>query len=191
MVEREPVPVYYKQEDAITDGKLSLSQKEIEGRNINMQPTPPHVIYANVDDFGEIYSDDFTFETSIENDYHEGAAACQQSTVYILCKGTAIWIPFSTKGCVANLDMYFAGYQVSGKQTDLSMFGADFNDYIPLKITSHAGKAEVFVNNKLVYTIDKKIDRAKIIGVLYRFEGTGAVDYVRLKSDKVNYDEEF
>ncbi|WP_162996411.1 hypothetical protein [Mucilaginibacter celer] len=191
VVERDPVPVYYKKEDAIADGKLSLPQQRIEERNINMQPNPPHVIYTNVDDFGEIYSDDFTFETAIKNNYNEGAAACQQSTVYILCKGTAMWIPFGTKGCVSNLDMYFAGYQVSGKQTDLSMFGVDFGDYIPLKITSHAGKAKVFVNNKLVYTIDKKIDRAKIIGVLYRFEGTGAVDYVRLKNDKVNYDEEF
>lgn len=191
VVEREPVPVYYKKEDAIVGGKLSLSQKQIEERNINMQPSPPHVIYTDVEDFGEIYSDDFTFETSIKNNYHEGAAACQQSTVYILCKGTAIWIPFSTRGCVSNLDMYFAGYQASGKQTDLSMFGVDFKDYIPLKITSHAGKAEVFVNNKLVYTIDKTIDRAKIIGFVYRFEGTGGIDYVRLKNDKVNYDEEF
>ncbi|MFC0514895.1 hypothetical protein ACFFGT_11825 [Mucilaginibacter angelicae] len=191
IVEKQPVPVYYEKKDAMADGKLSLSPEKIKGRNIAMQPTPPYVVYTNVTDFGEIYSDDFTFETAVKNNYNEGAAACRLSTVYILCKGTAIWIPLSTKGCVSDLDMYFAGYEVSGKKHDLSAFGVDFGKYIPLKIVSHSGKAQIFIDNKPVYTVDKGISRAKIIGIVFRFQGTGSVDYVRLTNGKVNYDDEF
>lgn len=191
VVEKQPVPVYYEKKDAMTDGKLSLSSEKIKERNIPMQPTPPYVVYTNVKDFGEIYSDDFTFETSVKNNYNEGAAACRSTTIYILCKGTAIWIPLSAKGCVSDLDMYFAGYEVSGKKHDLSAFGVDFEKYVPLKIVSHKGKAQIFIDNKQIYTVDKGIGRAKIIGIVYRFQGTGAVDYVRLSNGKVNYDEEF
>ena len=191
VVEKQPVPVYYEKKDAMADGKLSLSPEKIKERNIPMQPTPPYVVYTNVKDFGEIYSDDFTFETSVKNNYNEGAAACRSTTIYILCKGTAIWIPLSTKGCVSDLDMYFAGYEVSGKKHDLSAFGVDFEKYVPLKIVSHNGKAQIFIDNKQVYTVDKGIGRAKIIGIVYRFQGTGAVDYVRLANGKVNYDDEF
>ncbi|SEM61208.1 hypothetical protein SAMN05192574_101170 [Mucilaginibacter gossypiicola] len=191
IVEKQPVPIYYKKKDAMVDGKLSLLPEKIKERNIAMQPTPPYVVYTNVTNFGEIYSNDFTFETSVKNNYSEGAAACRLSTVYILCKGTAIWIPLSSKGCVSDLDMYFAGYEVSGKKHDLSAFGVDFEKYVPLKIESHQGKAQIYIDNKLVYTIDKGIGRAKIIGIVFRFQGTGSVDYVRLKNGKVNYDDEF
>lgn len=191
IVEKQPVPVYYEKKDAMVDGKLSLLPDKIKERNIAMQPTPPYVVYTNVTDFGEIYSNDFTFETSVKNNYSEGAAACRLSTVYILCKGTAIWIPLSSKGCVSDLDMYFAGYEVSGKKHDLSAFGVDFEKYVPLKIESHQGKAQIFIDNKLVYTVDKGIGRAKIIGIVFRFQGTGSVDYVRLTNGKVNYDDEF
>ncbi len=191
IVEKQPVPVYYEKKDAVADGKLSLSPEKIKERNIAMQPTPPYVVYTNVTDYGEIYSNDFTFETSVKNNYNEGAAACRLSTVYILCKGTAIWIPLSTKGCVSDLDMYFAGYEVSGKKHDLSAFGVDFEKYVPLKIVSHGGKAQIFIDNKPVYTVDKSISRAKIIGIVFRFQGTGSVDYVRLTNGKVNYDDEF
>jgi hypothetical protein len=191
LVGQSPVPVYFDKKDVLVNGKLSLSADKILARNIKMQPTPPNVFYCNVNDFGEIYSDDFVFETSIKNDYFEGAAACQKSQVYLLCKGTAIWVPLCNKGCISDLDLLFNGYYVSGKEKDLSVFGVDFNHFVKLKIISHKGTAQIFLDNKLVYTIDKGISHAKIIGFYYQFQGTGSVDYVRLNNGKVSYDDEF
>lgn len=191
LVAQSPVPVYFDNKDAIVDGKLGLSADKIQARNVKMQPSPPSVFYCNVNDFGEIYSDDFVFETSIRNDYHEGAAACQKSQVYLLCKGTAIWVPLCSKGCVSDLDLLFTGYYISGKDKDLSVFGVDFNKYIKLKIVSHKGKAQIFLDNKLAYSIEQGITRSKIIGFYYQFQGTGSVDYVRLSNEKTSYDDEF
>lgn len=42
-----------------------------------MQPKTPSFVFANVRDFGEIYSDDFNFGASVKDDYHEGAAICK------------------------------------------------------------------------------------------------------------------
>ena len=110
IVMQDPVPVYFSRQDATRDGKLSLSAEQIQARNIKMQPSPPTVLYSNVTDLGEIYSTDFTFETSLRNDYREGAAACQNTSIFILCEGTAIAIPLCAKGCVSNLDLLFTGF---------------------------------------------------------------------------------
>jgi hypothetical protein len=64
-VNTEPVPVYFKKEDALVDGKMALSVEKIKSQNIKLQPDVRTTLYANVRDFGEIYTDRFTFETSL------------------------------------------------------------------------------------------------------------------------------
>ncbi|HUB60015.1 MAG TPA: hypothetical protein VL978_04910 [Puia sp.] len=191
LIERDPVPVYFKKEEAIHDGKISLSLDQIRAKNIPMQPSAPTVMFANVRDFGEIYSDHFTFETSVRNDYSEGSAACQQTRIYLLCEGTAIWVPLCAKGCVSATDLYFTYYYTSGKREDLSNFGVDFNQFVKVRIESDSGRAKIFINNQLAYTVPRHIRHSKIIGIDYRFEGTGSVDYVYLSNGKITYRDDF
>jgi hypothetical protein len=191
IVALSPVPVYYSREDAMVNGKLGLSAEKIQSRNIKMQPSPPNVLYSNVGDFGEIYSDDFVFETSLRNDYREGAAACQESKIIILCEGTVVSIPLCAKGCISNSEMYFTNYYVSGKHADLSVFGVDFSSYVKVRIECKNGKASIFLNDKLAYSVNKDIVKVKIVGFDFMFQGTGSIDYVKLSNGKVNYDDEF
>ena len=191
IVHHQPVPVYFKPEEAIADGKMSLPISKIAEKNIPMQPDPPSVWFCNVRDFGDIYSDHFTFETSLKNDYSEGSAACQTTMVYLLCEGTAIWVPLSAKGCVSDNDLYFTYYYASGKQIDLSAFGVDFSKYVRLRIESDSGHARIFVNDRLAYTVPRHILHSKIIGIDFNFKGTGSVDYVSLSNGKVNYRDDF
>jgi hypothetical protein len=191
LVTQSPVPVYFNKEDAIQNGKMSLSVEKLKARNINMQPEPPTVVYANVHNFGEIYSNNFVFETSVRNDYHEGASACQLTTIYLLCEGTAVGIPLCAKGCISNIDLLFTNFYTSGKQEDLSAFGVDFNSFVKVRVESRNGKANIMINDKLVYTVSREIIRSKIIGINFSFQGTGSVDYVKLSNGKINYEDDF
>jgi len=191
LIEQDPVPVYFKKEDAIHDGKISLSPDQVRGKNIPLQPSAPTVWFSNVRDFGEIYSDHFTFETSVKNDYSEGSAACQLTRIYLLCEGTAIWVPLCAKGCISTTDLYFTYFYTSGKREDLSNFGVDFSKFVKLRIESDSGRAKIFVNNQLAYTVPHHIRHSKIIGIDYRFEGTGSVDYVYLSNGKITYRDDF
>jgi hypothetical protein len=191
IVTQLPVPVYFDKKDAVLNGKMALSLEKIQARNIKMQPDPPFVLYSNVKDFGEIYADDFTFETSLKNDYREGTAICQQTKIFLLCEGTAIGIPLCTKGCISDLDMFFTDYYVSGKQYDLSGFGVDFSSFVKVRIESKNKVANIFINDKFVYKVDEYISRSKIIGIEYSFQGTGSVDYVKLTNGKINYEDNF
>lgn len=191
IVIQSPVPVYFNKEDVMTGGKMALPLDKILARNIKMQPEPPTVMYSNVKDFGEIYSDDFVFETSVKDDYHEGAAICQLTKLYILCEGTAIGIPLCTKGCISNVDLLFTNFYTSGKQEDLSAFGVDFNSFVKVRVESKNRKGKIFINDKLVYSVNKDIIKSKIIGFDFTFQGTGSVDYVKMSNGKVNYEDNF
>lgn len=191
VVAQDPVPVYFTKADAMVDGKMQLTVDQIRQKNIPMQPKPPTVFFFNVKDFGEIYSDNFTFETSLKDDYSEGSNACQETRVYLLCQGTAIWIPLSARGCISNSDLFFTYYYTSGKREDLSAFGVDFSKYVKLRIESDSGRARILINDKLAYTVPRHIIRSKIIGIDFQFRGTGSVDYVRLGNGKVSYKDDF
>ena len=191
LVEQDPVPVYFRKEEAMEGGKMRITVDQIKQKNIPLQPHPPTVMFSNVRDFGEIYSDNFVFETMVKNDYAEGSNACQLTRIYLLCQGTAIWVPLVSKGCVSNVDLFFTYFYTSGTRDDLSNFGVDFNNYVKLRIESDSGRARIFVNDKLAYTVPRHIIRSKIIGFDYRFEGTGSVDYISLSNGKVSYRDDF
>jgi len=185
------IPVYFKKGDVMRGGKMTLSAEKIKSQNIAMAPKPPVLSFCNVKDFGDLYTDDFEFETSVKNDFRAESGACQITNIYLLCKGTAIDIPLCSRGCESNLNMYFTSYEVPGKKKDLSAFGVDFSSVIKVRISSGHGKANIFVNDKLAYTVDHGIMRSQIIGIDIAFQGTGSVDYVRLNNKKVKFDDEF
>ena len=190
-IDASPMPVYFKKEDVMVNGQMALSVEKLNGQNIHLAPQPPLVGYLNVQDFGAIYSDDFVFETSLKNDYKEGAAICQKTNIYLLCEGMAVGIPLCTKGCVSDMSLFFTGFDAPGKQVDLSAFGVDFDDFVRVRIESTQGKAKIFLNDTLAYKIDRDIVRSKIIGIGFVFQGTGSVDYVKLENGKVKFEDGF
>ncbi|RYU96678.1 hypothetical protein [Emticicia agri] len=193
LINLKPVPVYFKQQEALNDGKLGLSVAQIQAQSISMKPTAPMAEYANLRDFGDIKTDNFVFETSIKNTYQEGASVCQFTDIGLLCEGTAIMIRLSAKGCISDNNIYFIDHNISGKEHDLSKFGADFKDFVKVRCESVNGKVKIFVDNLLAYEFPYQSPISKIMGITYRFQGTGLVDHVKLsKGDgKVAFEDRF
>ncbi|HZI23700.1 MAG TPA: hypothetical protein VFD46_01400 [Chryseolinea sp.] len=189
-VNTSPVPVYFKKEDALVDGKMALSVEKIKSQNIKLQPDIRTTLYANVQDFGEIYTDRFTFEARLKNDYKEGSSVCQKTNIFLLADEAWIGMPLCAKGCVSDAELFFAGTYISGKKKDLSAFGTTFDDFINVKIESSDGKGKIYINDALTYEIDVK-KRAKIIGIYFAFEGTGSVDFVKLWSQDASFEDQF
>ncbi|AYB29992.1 hypothetical protein [Chryseolinea soli] len=190
-IDASPMPVYFKKEDVMVNGQMSLSIDKLQRQNIHLAPQPPLVSYLNVQDFGAIYSDNFVFEASLKNDYKEGAAICQKTNIYLLCEGMAVGIPLCTKGCVSDMSLFFTGFDAPGKQVDLSAFGVDFDEFVRVRVESAKGKAKIFLNQKLAFEIDHDIARSKIIGIDFVFQGTGNVDYVKLENETVKFEDGF
>lgn len=191
-IEQEPVPVYFKKEEVIKDGMLHLPISLIESKNIFLQPQTPWVRYYNVQEFKDLQNDNFIFETEIKNDYAQGSAVCQESQILILCENDAFSIPLSIKGCVANLNLFLAGNYTNGTNGNLSAFGVDMSNWVNVRCEVRNKKIKIFVNQQPAYEGTFSNPPNKIIGINYRFQGTGSVNYtkfLRLNGELVFNDE--
>lgn len=193
LIEQSPVPVYFKKEEAVANGKLTLSLAKMKSQNVPLEPSVPYVYYANVRDFGDLSSDNFIFETSVRNDFREGSGVCQKSEIRLLTEGSMVYIPLSAKGCISENNLFCLGQYIKGNENDLSGFGVDFNHFVKVRLEVLNGKAGFFVDDKMVYHLDSVMSRSKIKGIIFRFQGTGSVDWVKLsKGDgKIVYEDEF
>jgi hypothetical protein len=191
LIVQKPAPIYLELKNVRKRGKLEIAATDVISKNVSLSPDPPTVMFTNVRDFGDIYTDNFTFETSVKNTYSEGAGACQTSSIFLYCIGSVIKIPLSTKGCVSDANIMFTDFYADGKKENLSAFGVDFTDFIKVRIESVKGKAEIFINGKLAYSVNEGLKKTKIVGISCRFTGAGAVDFVRLSNGQQEFKDEF
>jgi hypothetical protein len=193
LIEQDPVPIYFKKEEAVAGGMLTLPFAKIKSVNIPMEPSVPYVYFGNVREFGDLNTDDFVFETSVRNDFREGSGVCQKSEIRLITEGSMISIPLSVKGCISENNLFCLGRYIKGNENDLSGFGVDFNHFVKVRLEVLHGKANFFVDDKMVYHLDGLVSGSKIKGIIFRFQGTGSVDWVKLsKSDgKMIYEDEF
>ena len=180
MVEREPVPVYFKPEESTRDGAFGLSAAQLASRNIATQPEVPVAFYYYVDDFGTLSSDNFTLETRVKNTFSVGSGACQKTQVVVLCEQGFFVIPLSIPGCTSALDAAIPGKVIKGSKADLSRFGVDFKDWAKISLEAKDKRVEVLLNGTPVLRKNFSANAGKVVGIGYSFEGTGLVDYARL-----------
>ncbi|GAA4463990.1 hypothetical protein GCM10023189_42670 [Nibrella saemangeumensis] len=179
-VNREPVPVYFSQEESIRNGVLSVPVSLLSSRNIPMQPQPLWVSYSNVPPFEGLRSDNFLFETEVRHDYRQGSAVCQQTKITLLLENDVIVVPLCQLGCVSELGLFIAGKVVDGKTADLSGFGSDLSRWTSVRCLAKNRHLQLWVNDRLAYeTIIPNLP-TRLIGIRYGFEGTGSVNYVKL-----------
>ncbi len=193
LAEQDPVPVYFKKEQSIRDGKMSLPLSALTSQHLETGSGIPWVFYANIREFGNLVSNNFVLETSVKNDFAGGSGICQKSEIRILCEGSMISVPLSAKGCVSDNNLFCLDRFCSGKEYDLSGFGVDFSRFVKLRVEVKNGTALFFVADKMAYRIDSVKMSSKIKGIVFRFQGTGSVDWLKLYNGDGNlvYDEEF
>lgn len=193
LIEQPGTPVYFIEADARRKNGLQLSIEQILEKNITLQPQTPWISFYRVEEFQNITTDNFQFETSIKNTYNEGAAACQLSEVLILFENGAFQIPLSAKGCIADLKMYLADHQIEGTKEDLTKLGADLSQWVKVTCSVKEKRIAIYVNDSLAYKDSFEVAPSKIEGIAFRFKGTGAVGYLKLAnaSGQVVYEENF
>lgn len=181
LTKEEPVPVYFKDADFRKPGMLSLPVSRMKESNISFQPETPWLSYYNVKDFGDIRSNNFIFETEVRSDYKEGSGVCQFVNIGLLLEGSIISIPLSIKGCISDLYLAVDDHGFDGKKTDLSAFGCDLSQWVKVRCEVKDGKGNIFINDHVAQEIEIK-DSKRIVGLMYRFQGTGSINEVTLSS---------
>lgn len=175
LAEEEPVPLYFKNEECQKDSMVSVDEAVLKKYNLSLHPKPPRIRFFNQRDMGDLMSDNFTFETTIKNNFDQGTNTCQPVQVLIQCKNDIIIIPLAAKPCIGDMSLAFCGTFVSSKDTDLSRFGANLTEWTKLRVETVNKHATLFVNGVKAYSFTFPNKATGIVGVQMRFNGTGAV----------------
>ena len=109
MAETGADPLYFKKEEYQKNDRIEIDKNILKSYNLSLNPIPPKIRFFNQRDLGDLMNDNFTFETTLKNEFSGGSNACQYVEVLIQCKDDIIIIPLAAKACAGEMHLYAAG----------------------------------------------------------------------------------
>ena len=180
-------PLYFTKEEITRDSGIAVDQALLEQYHLSLFPDPPRIRFFNQDDLKGYMTNNFEFETAVRSTFFAGKNACQTVQILLQAKDDILILPLAAKACVGDLSLAAYGAYFESRSEDLSGFGCDMNDWVHVRIQCVEGKMTFYINDQQVFQTNILNVPAEIVGVQYRFEGMGAIQYTRLRSgDKVH-----
>ena len=179
-----------KNEKFVRNGQLALDSVMLVKRNIDFSERF-HTRITNSQVF-ELHSDNFSFSTRMKADrvFHQ---VCPWMDVIIVTDVNTFSVSWTGKGCEK-----YAAYELgeifrSGKNNNLSALGCNVYEWQELEIRVKDRNAVIYLNGQPTYRETYKQDFGKIMALIYIFDGTGSIDYARLKdgSEKIVFEDTF
>lgn len=180
-IDHSPIPIYLKQHEFLQNKELNASISHVL-TYVNPRVEQSMVKYFNVGNFEPVTVADFSFTSTIKNNYSDGNNACQLSQIMLITDNMPIVIPLSSKGCVSTLNIMSVDQSISGKNADLSKFGVNFANWVNVRCASDGRKIQYYINNDLAYELPLVSKNTKIVGLAFMFTGTGAVKKIELRN---------
>jgi hypothetical protein len=187
----DEIPSYIPDEYIYSDGKLYVSPETLKEFNVDLKEISHWVHFYNSREFGGLDCNNFIFETVLRNSLDAGALTCQEAYVRLHFEDGRCVFPLAIPGCSSNLSFRYNEYYEDGKNSDLSMFGCNMNEWQKLKVIARDGKVDIYLQDQLIKTINYVYNSGKIVYLQYRFKGCGEINYVSLKDttgNEVYYD---
>ena len=175
LVDREDKPFYFDKKDFLSENEVAIDLLDLKNNLLFDPQNSPKVRFFNHKDLGEIYSNDFIFETTLKNDFSSGDNACHFVTVMIQCVEDMMFIPLCDLACVGEAELYAVGKSMDAKKDDLRGFGSDLTNWTKLRIESKDNVIAFYVNGIKATSFAHVGEPAKIVGLQYQFNGAGAV----------------
>ncbi|MFN7116660.1 MAG: hypothetical protein ACK4TA_07645 [Saprospiraceae bacterium] len=173
----EPKPRYFLPDELVKADYLGVDSAVLEA-TFSKSVEPQWLTYHYVEDFKNLYSDNFTFQAAVKNTYRRGDGVCQESRILILCENGFIGIPLAIPGCVGDLRLRIFDHVEEGNKRDLSAFGCDFSEWQRINVTVKNKLAKIFINDKLVREVHFTSDAGRVVGMRAGFRGAGIIDDV-------------
>jgi len=173
------------------DGFLSLTPLELikYGKDTS---TVYYTSHRNIRDFG-LPGENFTLETMVLNNNSTGGISCYDINLRIICLFSSSSIRIVENNCQGFALLEFAENRIEGMNADLSFLTRNKKNWTIVRIETRDKMVDLYLDEKKVYSGAFKSDMGEIVGVEYRFKGSGKVDYLHLSDldGKTAYKEEF
>ncbi|HEX6223185.1 MAG TPA: hypothetical protein VFZ52_02170 [Chryseolinea sp.] len=169
-----------------SNGVMRTTEEILRGANVDVN-NDFYLRYYNIRDFDGIDANNFDLETRLKCDKLslEGTTrrvACPLMEIMLITEENVFFIPVTTKGCVGELELAVGGVYRSGKDSDLSAFGADVYEWQSVRVRNENKKVSIMLNDSVIEEMNYQKDFGKIKGIIYTFTGPGSVDFLRFKN---------
>ncbi|WKN33841.1 hypothetical protein PZB74_10950 [Porifericola rhodea] len=175
-------PNYISTRAMFENGQMAVNAANLEAAQVDIRQDF-RLNYAYIEDFGDVYSDNFGLSARFKSD-SLSSKACPLMEMVVHCEKHIFFVPLTIAGCVSNINLKLGENYVSGKHNDLSMLGTDVFQWQHLRLRVKDKKASIYLNQKHIYSSTFEQDHGKVVGISFRFGGLGSVDHVILE-DKV------
>jgi hypothetical protein len=183
-IDYKPIPTYIKEKDLLVKEEMSVDDTILN--EIKKSTEPIWLTYHLVKPFGNLQSDNFSFESALKNTYADGPAVCKTAKIFILCSNGAFIVPVTLPGCIASVNLKANDNYLDGRSNDLSSFSADLANWTNVKVEVKNRVMKVLLNDKLIREETYKEDAGEIVGLRLSFLGAGAVRNIKLADGNDN-----
>lgn len=174
----DPEIIDLKNENFIANGMLRLDSAMLAKRRIDFS-NRFHTRVTNSRVF-DLHSDNFSFATPMKAD-RVFDQLCGWMDLIIVTEVHTFSVSWTEKGCEKYAAYKLGEISRSGNNNDLSALGCDIYNWQDLEIKVKGRHAAIYLNGKLTYEETYKQDFGKIVALIYIFDGTGSIDYAKLK----------
>ncbi len=139
------------------------------------------IAVIRIDDFRKTgkTGDSFTLETTLKNPDQWPGIRCNSIFLYVQGTEGTIRLRFANPGCSYWIDYILSEKYISNKDSDLSNFTFDLNNWQQFRLENRNKKVDLFINNSRRFSDTYKKSIGEIVGVTVLFHGNGYIkDYL-------------
>ncbi|PPL02714.1 hypothetical protein [Parapedobacter indicus] len=187
----QSAPIHLEDGDFMEEGIIDVHPDIIEKYGLNPLSDVAEVKLFNVGQFPPIPANDFVFTAQVKSNSLSGRDPCRHIWIRLVNERMPIIFPLSINGCVSNLMVSNIDSVYSGKDHDLSGFGASVSDWVNVKCVSTKNHIRYYVDNRLAFEAPLLAEDKHIMGMIVGFSGGGALRNVRIKNGEKTIFEAF
>ncbi len=119
-----------------------------------------------------------------KNGPENGGITCYDSDFRFIGKNTTAFVRFMEKNCHRFSGVKFGNVVKNGEYDDLSEFGRELDQWNDLNISIRNNHASVLFNGHKIHTCEYKQNIGELIGLEFRFKGSGQMAFIEIKDDQ-------
>jgi hypothetical protein len=137
--------------------------------------------------------DSLKLDATVKNAPVEGGKLCYDVEIWLIGSEENSRVRFVEPGCFRYGQLKISEKEYNGRFDDLSSLARNMKEWADIGIQIAGSEAEILYNGKSIQKESYKKNMGKLLGVYFRFYGTGSVKKIVLKdlNDRVVYQSNF
>ncbi len=169
--------LYHIFKDTIKDEKLYIPPYQVKALDIN--PKFYFTEFRNIRDFN-CQGDNCTIEVRFKNSPGDGGISCFDSQFILQGDSSYVKITLVEQGCYRYANAVIGKKIISGENEDLSALQFDLSHWRTLRIETRNHQVYFYMDDELFFHRQYDVPLMNILGLIFTFKGSGAIDYVKL-----------